>query len=72
MTIELNAMDDNPLVDVASGRMLSNGNFHPMALALALDALRPAIAHVGQLSDRRMNHLWAQVAELFFRDVGAG
>ena len=57
VTIELNAMDDNPLVDVASGRMLSNGNFHPMALAIALDAIRPAIAHVGQLSDRRMNHL---------------
>jgi histidine ammonia-lyase len=65
VAIELNAMDDNPLVDVASGRMLSNGNFHPMALALALDALRPAIAHVGQLSDRRMNHLWSSVAGLF-------
>ena len=65
VTIELNAMDDNPLVDVASGRMLSNGNFHPMALAIALDALRPAIAHVGQLSDRRMNHLWSSIAELF-------
>ena len=46
-------MDDNPLVDVESGRILSNGNFHPIALALALDALRPAIAHVGQLADRR-------------------
>jgi histidine ammonia-lyase len=63
--LELNAMDDNPLVDVASGRMLSNGNFHPMVLALALDALRPAAAHVGQLSDRRMNHLWASVADVF-------
>ena len=58
-------MDDNPLVDIASGRMLSNGNFHPMVLALALDALRPAAAHVGQLSDRRMNHLWASVADVF-------
>jgi histidine ammonia-lyase len=66
--IELNAMDDNPLVDLASGRMLSNGNFHPMALALALDALRPAIAHVGQLSDRRLNHLWASLAELFLEE----
>ncbi len=65
VAIELNAMDDNPLVDVESGRMLSNGNFHPMALALALDALRPAMAHVGQLSDRRMNHLWSSVASLF-------
>ena len=63
--LELNAMDDNPLVDVASGRMLSNGNFHPMVLALALDALRPAAAHVGQLSDRRMNHLWASVSDVF-------
>ena len=70
MTIELNAMDDNPLVDLASGRMLSNGNFHPMALAIALDAIRPAIAHVGQLSDRRMNHLWAHLSELFFSDAG--
>jgi histidine ammonia-lyase len=65
VTIELNAMDDNPLVDIESGRMLSNGNFHPMALALALDAIRPAIAHVGQLSDRRMNHLWSSIAGLF-------
>ena len=66
VSIEVNAMDDNPLVDIASGRMLSNGNFHPMAMALGLDALRPAIAHVGQLSDRRMNHLWASLAELLF------
>ena len=56
--IELAAMDDNPLVVTAERRMVSNGNFHPIALALAVDALRPAIAHVGQLSDRRMNHLW--------------
>ena len=55
---ELNASDDNPLVDVERRRLVSNGNFHPVALALSLDALRPALAHVGQLSDRRMNHLW--------------
>jgi histidine ammonia-lyase len=63
--LELNARDDNPLVDVAAGRMLSNGNFHPMVLALALDALRPAAAHVGILSDRRMDHLWSAVADVF-------
>jgi histidine ammonia-lyase len=55
---ELNATDDNPLVVVADKRLISNGNFHPIVLALSLDALRPAMAHVGQLSDRRMNHLW--------------
>ena len=41
--------------------MISNGNFHPLAMALATDSLRPALAHVGQLSDRRMNHLWSVV-----------
>jgi histidine ammonia-lyase len=56
---ELNAMTDNPLVSRKEQRMISNGNFHPMVLALAFDALRPALAHAGQLSDRRMNHLWA-------------
>ena len=58
---ELAAMDDNPLVVIDEGRMISNGNFHPMLMALAFDALRPAIAHVGQLSDRRMNHLWTRM-----------
>jgi histidine ammonia-lyase len=56
---ELNAMTDNPLASRAERRMISNGNFHPMMLALAFDALRPALAHAGQLSDRRMSHLWA-------------
>ena len=55
---ELAAMDDNPLVSVDDGRMISNGNFHPMLLALAVDAIRPALAHVGQLSDRRTGQLW--------------
>ena len=55
---ELNAMTDNPLVSRQERRMISNGNFHPMMMALAFDALRPALAHAGQLSDRRMNHLW--------------
>jgi histidine ammonia-lyase len=59
---ELAAMDDNPLVSIAEDRMISNGNFHPMLLALAVDALRPALAHVGQLSDRRTGQLWDRVA----------
>ena len=59
--LEINASDDNPFVDVSGGRIVSNGNFHPFMLALSADALRPALAHVGQLSDRRMNHLFAQL-----------
>ncbi|SNR72035.1 Aromatic amino acid lyase [Blastococcus mobilis] len=34
-----------------------------MMLAISCDALRIAVAHVGQLSERRLAHLW----EAFFR-----
>jgi histidine ammonia-lyase len=56
---ELAAADDNPLVVAEEGRIVSNGNFHPMLLALAFEALRPGLAHLGRLSDRRMEALWA-------------
>ncbi len=55
---ELNAQADNPLVSPEDGTLVSNGNFHPVLLAVAFDALRVAIAHVGQLCDRRLGHLW--------------
>ena len=58
VTVELNSADDNPLVSVSDQSMISNGNFHPMVLAIACDALRIALAQVGQLSERRMAHLW--------------
>jgi len=58
VTTELNASDDNPLASVPDQAMISNGNFHPMVLAIACDALRIAIAQVAQLSERRMAHLW--------------
>jgi histidine ammonia-lyase len=56
--IELNSASDNPLVSVETQTLVSNGNFHPIVMAIAFDALRVAIAHVGQLSERRMSHLW--------------
>jgi histidine ammonia-lyase len=56
---ELNARADNPLVSPSDGTLVSNGNFHPVLLAIGFDALRVAIAHVGQLSDRRLGHLWS-------------
>jgi histidine ammonia-lyase len=59
--VELNSASDNPLADVGSGTVISNGNFHPMVMAVAFDALRVALVHVGQLSERRMSHLWDAV-----------
>jgi histidine ammonia-lyase len=37
--------------------MISNGNFHPVQLAIGFDALRVALAHVALLSERRLNRL---------------
>ena len=68
VTTELNAAADNPLASVPEGMLISNGNFHPMVMALAFDALRVALAHVGQLSDRRMTHLW----DAYFRELTSG
>jgi histidine ammonia-lyase len=63
--VELNAIDDNPLVSIAQDRLISNGNFHPMVLALAFDALRIGLAHVGMLSERRTNKVfWPHVKRL--------
>ncbi|HEX6506068.1 MAG TPA: aromatic amino acid ammonia-lyase, partial [Chloroflexota bacterium] len=57
---ELNSAADNPLVS-SDGRIVHNGNFEPLVMAVAFDALRVTLAHVGQLSDRRMSHLWAGI-----------
>src|SRR3954469_2213790 len=65
---ELNAQADNPLVSPSDGTLVSNGNFHPVLLAVAFDALRVAIAHVGQLADRRLGHLW----QAFFTAMAGG
>ena len=66
--VELNSQADNPLVSPVDGSLVSNGNFHPILLAVASDALRVAVAHVGQLSDRRLGHLW----QAFFAALAGG
>ncbi|MFC7847502.1 aromatic amino acid ammonia-lyase [Arthrobacter sp. NPDC057388] len=58
LEVELNGRGDNPLADVGSGRMVSGGNFQPMQLALAFEALRLGLAHVGISSERRIAKLY--------------
>lgn len=58
LEVELNGRGDNPLTDLVSGRMLSGGNFQPMQLALAFEALRLGLAHVGISSERRIAKLY--------------
>jgi histidine ammonia-lyase len=55
--VELNGIGDNPMVLIERDTLISNGNFQPMQLALAFDALRTGAAHVAMISERRMNKL---------------
>lgn len=58
LEVELNGRGDNPLTELSSGRMVSGGNFQPMQLALAFEALRLGLAHVGISSERRIAKLY--------------
>jgi histidine ammonia-lyase len=53
---ELNAATDNPLV-VEGGELLSGGNFHGQAVALALDVLAIALTNLATISERRIDRL---------------
>lgn len=53
LEVELAARSENPVVDLASGRMVSGGNFQALPLALALENLRLALAHLAEASERR-------------------
>lgn len=56
VTRELNAATDNPLV-FDDGELLSGGNFHGQAVALALDVLAIALTNLATISERRIDRL---------------
>jgi histidine ammonia-lyase len=56
VTRELNAATDNPLV-FRDGTMLSGGNFHGQAVALASDVLAIALTNLAVMSERRIDRL---------------
>jgi len=53
---ELNAATDNPLV-FDNGEMLSGGNFHGQAVAMALDFLAIAMTNLATIAERRIDRL---------------
>ena len=53
---ELNAATDNPLV-FEDGTMLSGGNFHGQAVAMALDTMAIAMTNLATISERRIDRL---------------
>jgi histidine ammonia-lyase len=57
VAVELNAATDNPLVLVAEGEIVSNGNFHGQPIAFALDSLALAVAELAGISERRLERM---------------
>jgi len=57
--LELNSATESPLVLADAPHLVSNGNFHIPSLALAIDSLRIALAHVAQLAVMRCQKLYA-------------
>jgi histidine ammonia-lyase len=53
---ELNAATDNPLV-FENGELLSGGNFHGQAVALALDVLAIVLTNLATIAERRIDRL---------------
>jgi histidine ammonia-lyase len=54
---ELNAANDNPLVLVGEGAIISVGNFDVVGLAMAFDLLRLAIANAIKVANERVQKL---------------
>jgi histidine ammonia-lyase len=57
LEIELNSVNDNPLVFADRGDVVSAGLFHAQPVALVADYLKIAVAEVASISERRIDRL---------------
>ncbi|KAL9941452.1 hypothetical protein D7B24_007343 [Verticillium nonalfalfae] len=49
LTVEINSVTDNPLVDTAAGRVLHGGNFQARAVTSAVEKLRQGLQGIGRM-----------------------
>jgi histidine ammonia-lyase len=54
LEIELNSVNDNPIVDFESGTVLHGGNFYGAHVCAVMDSLKTAVASVADLLDRQL------------------
>ncbi len=54
LAVEINSVNDNPLVDPDAGEFLNGGNFYGGHVAFVMDGLKTAVANVAGLLDRQM------------------
>lgn len=55
---EFNAVDDNPVVDPATGTIYHGGNFHGDYVSLEMDKLKIAVTKMTMLAERQLNYLF--------------
>ena len=55
--VETGGATDNPLVFAETDEVISGGNFHGAPLALAFDYSAVALVHLGNICERRIDHL---------------
>ena len=55
---ELNAVDDNPIVDPATRTVYHGGNFHGDYVSFEMDKLKIAVTKTTMLMERQMNYLF--------------
>lgn len=55
--IEINSATDNPLIFADQDRVISGGNFHGEPIAFASDLMGIVISELGNIADRRLEHL---------------
>jgi histidine ammonia-lyase len=57
LSIEANAVSDNPIVLPDAGEVRAGGNFHGMPVAIALDTIAAATVSLASISERRLYRL---------------
>ena len=55
---EVNSVDDNPIVDMASANVIHSGNFHGDYISFEMDKLKIAVTKMTMLAERQMNYLF--------------
>ncbi len=55
--VEINSVNDNPILFPDEGKVLSGGNFHGQPVAQAMDFLAIAVSELGSIAERRIERL---------------
>ena len=55
---EVNSVDDNPIVNMASANVIHGGNFHGDYISFEMDKLKIAVTKMTMLAERQMNYLF--------------